>query len=99
MMNIWQMLLGIAMLAIAFALWTTSEATRAMLIVMVAGSGMVLATLATIMQLFQLLGECGQNPCRATLRRLLVRGSACMAACSLAFSFLLWLAIYLLINT
>lgn len=98
-MNIWQMLIGVAMLAITFALWTTSEATRAMLIVMVAGSGMVLITLATIMQLFQLLGEYGRHPCRATLRRLLVHGTAGLAACSAVFGLLFWLAIYLLINT
>ena len=97
-MKIWQILVGVAILALVMALWTTSDMTRSMLIVLVAGSAMVLVTLATIMELFQLLGHYGQHPCRATLRRLLLRGSASMAACSLVFGFLLWLAIYLLIN-
>lgn len=98
-MNIWQILIAVAIFALVFALWTTSEVTRAMLIVMVAGSAIVLATLATIMQLFQLLGEYGQHPSRNTLRRLLLRGSVSMAACSLTFGLFLWLAIYLLLNT
>lgn len=95
-MKLWHLLTGIAGIAFAFSLWTTSEATRAMLVVMVAGSGMVGATLFTILQLFQLLGAYGEFPSRKNMRRLLVRGTCLMTGCSVVFSLLLFMVFYLL---
>jgi hypothetical protein len=95
-MKLWQMVVAVALFALIFALWTTSEFTRAMLVVMMVGSCMVVVPLMSIMKLFVLLGRYGEQPNRQTLRDLLLRGSGIMAVCSASFGFLLWVGFYLL---
>ena len=56
-MKLWQMVVAVALFALIFALWTTSEFTRAMLVVMMVGSCMVVVPLMSIMKLFVLLGR------------------------------------------
>ncbi len=95
-MNLWQMILGIAIMALAFALWTTSEATRATLIVMVVGSGIVALCLHSILRLFDLLGRFGDNPSRHNGIHLLTHSTITLFACAIGVGALTWVGFFLL---
>jgi Na+/proline symporter len=95
-MNIWQLILVVFVFAIGFSLWTTSEATQAMLIVMCVGVSIVVITLQAIMRLFQLLGEFGDKPNRKTFMRMALRGSQLLAICAVSVGIILWVGFYLL---
>lgn len=95
-MNIWQLVLLIFVFAIGFSLWTTSEATQAMLIVMCVGVSIVFITLRAILSLFQLLGEFGEKPNRHTFLRMALRGSQLLVLCAMSVGFILWVGFYLL---
>ena len=95
-MNIWKMILGIAIMALFFALWTTSEATKATLVVMVVGSSIVALCLHSIMRLFTLLGRFGDDPSRPNGLHLLIHSTITLVACSLGVGLLTWVGFFLL---
>ena len=95
-MNLWQMILGIAIVALAFALWTTSEATRATLIVMVVGSGIVALCLHSILRLFDLLGQFGDTPSRRNGIHLLTHSTLTVFTCAIGVGALTWVGFFLL---
>jgi hypothetical protein len=95
-MNLWQMILGIAIVALAFALWTTSEATRATLIVMVVGSAIVALCLHSILRLFDLLGQFGDSPSRRNGIHLLIHLTITLFTCAIGVGALTWVGFFLL---
>lgn len=95
-LNLWHIMLAVLVVAIGFSLWTTSEATRAMLIVMIAGTAAVVVSLHGIMRLFQVLGHYGESPTPANLRRMLTQLTLILIYCALLVNFAIWLGFYLL---
>lgn len=95
-LNLWHIMLAVGTLAIGFSLWTTSDATRAMLIVMITGSAAVAVSLQGVMQLFQVLGHYGESPTRANLRKMLAQVAFILLYCALLVNFAIWLGFYLL---
>lgn len=95
-MNIWQTLLGIAMLAILFALWFTSESTRAMLIVMGIGLAVATITIVCLLRMFEMLGTMAYESTRRAWSLGLLRLSILMLACGVAVSGVIVLGFYLI---
>ncbi|MFM7317143.1 MAG: hypothetical protein ACKO5E_09370 [bacterium] len=95
-LNLWHIMLAVGTLAIGFSLWTTSEATRAMLVVMITGTAAVVVSLHGIMRLFLVLGHYGESPTRANLRRMLAQVAFILFYCALLVNFAIWLGFYLL---
>jgi len=95
-MNIWQMLLGIAMLAMAFSLWFTSESTRAMLIVMGIGLAVATITIVCLLRMFEMLGTMAYESTRRGWALGLARLSILMLACGVAVSAVIALGFHLI---
>lgn len=95
-MNIWQMLLAIAMLAIVFSLWVTSESTRAMLIVIGVGLAVATITVVCLLRMFEMLGMMAYESTRRGWALGLTRLGLLMLACALVDSALIGLGFYLI---
>jgi|GEM_PF-2817997 len=95
-MNIWQMLLAIAMLAIVFSLWVTSESTRAMLIVIGIGVAVATITVVCLLRTFEMLGTMAYVSTRRGWAMGLSRLALLMLACAVVDSALIGLGFYLI---
>lgn len=95
-MNIWQMLLAVAMIAVVFSLWVTSESTRAMLIVIGIGVGVATITIVCLLRMFEMLGTMAYESKRRSWVIGLSRLSLLMLACAVADSVLIGLGLYLI---
>lgn len=95
-MNLWQMLLAIAMFAIVFSLWTTSESTRAMLIVITIGVMVATVTVVCLLRMFEMLGMMAYESKRRKWMIGLSRLGLLMLGCAIVDSALIGLGIYLI---
>lgn len=95
-MNIWQVMLAVAMFAIAFSLWVTSESTRVMLIVMGIGVAVATVTIVCLLRMFEMLGTMAYVSTRRGWALGLSRLGLLMLACALADGALVGLGVYLI---
>jgi hypothetical protein len=93
-LNIWQIMLAIGMIGLIFALWTTSDATRAMLIVLAGGGSIVAVTIDAILRLFSLLAQLAGSPCRKMMHSLLLKIVLVLIYCALAVNIILFVCFY-----
>lgn len=95
-MNIWQVMLAVAMFAIVFSLWVTSESTRVMLIVMGIGVAVATITVVCLLRMFEMLGTMAYESTRRGWVLGLTRLGLLMLACALADGALIGLGVYLI---
>ena len=95
-MNIWQVMLAVAMFAIVFSLWVTSESTRVMLIVMGIGVAVATITVVCLLRMFEMLGTMAYESKRRSWALGLLRLGLLMLACALADGALVGFGVFLI---
>jgi len=95
-MNIWQVMLAVAMFAIAFSLWVTSESTRVMLIVMGIGVAVATITVVCLLRMLEMLGTMAYDSTKRGWTLGLFKLGLLMLACALADGALIGLGVYLI---
>jgi hypothetical protein len=95
-MNLWQMLLAIAVFAILFALWTASESTRTMLVFMGIALAVATVTVVCLLRMFEMLGTMAYKSRGRDWAVGLSLMTLMMVACALVDCVLLIFGFYLL---
>ena len=93
-LNLWQIMMAIGMIGLIFALWTTSDATRAMLIVLTGGGSIVAVTIDAILRLFSLFAQLADSPGQKMMRSLLLKIVLVLTYCTLAVNLILFVCFY-----